>query len=550
MIESLRFAPLIRVSSERQERQGESLHTQRKQLESAIASLNGTVYEWYAGQEHATPENERQILERLMQDAKAYKFDAIMVADATRWSRDNGKSKDYLQILRKNNIRFFVRNEEMNLFYPLHIFILGMSVEVGEFFGREQAYKSIINRIERAKKGYPSSGHLPYGRTFDKETSTWGIIPNLKAQVEEMAHSYLYENATFEQLSRKYKIQGTYIHKILTKRSGDTWEQHFENKNCGINETVETTVPRLLPEHVIEAIKKKCQSRKIVDHGAYKNKYLLARFIFDASTGYALTGTPAGSKNLYYRTYKPETPQYQVRADLIDNAVQDVLFEALSDNNLLYTYVFDGEEAKDMEGELLKKRAKHQKELTTLTTKLSNYADAIGNYEGKTIQTFLKSLEMKICEAERKIRELENTIALIDAQLQSLPTKQDIMSAREKLREGLQKAMEMSAWQTGVTFHSLPFEDKRVLLKLLFAGKDAYGKRYGVYVTMIEKNKRYSFEAYGRLGNVQGCLTDNEYYADASDMYKRQDDIVTESLADVIKNVDITDKTICAQSGQ
>jgi DNA invertase Pin-like site-specific DNA recombinase len=549
MTEKIRFAPLIRVSSERQERQGESLHTQRKQLESAIAALNGTVYEWYAGQEHATPENERQILERLMQDAKAHKFDAIMVADATRWSRDNGKSKDYLEILRKNSIRFFVRNEEMNLFYPLHIFILGMSVEVGEFFGREQAYKSIINRIERAKKGYPSSGHLPYGRTFDKETSMWSIIPNLKVQVEEMAHLYLYENATFEQLSRKYKIQGTYIHKILTKRSGDMWEQHFENKNCGIKETVETTVPRLLPDHIIEAIKAKCQSRKIIDHGSYKHQYLLARFIYDAETGYALTGTPAGSRNLYYRTYKPGTPQYQVRANLIENAIQDAVFEALSDNSTLYRYVFDGEEMKDMEGDLLKKRAKYQKDLATQTTKLSNYADAIGNYEGKSIQTFLKSLEVKISEAERKINELESTIALIDAQLQSLPTKHDIQTARVKLRQDLQKSIEMSAFQTGATFRSLPFEDRRALLKLLFAGKDAYGKRYGIYVTMQEKNQRYSFVAYGRLGNVQGHLTNDEYVSDASDMYKSKDEEATESLSDIIKNVDITDKSICTSSG-
>jgi hypothetical protein len=49
MESNLMFAPLIRVSTETQERRGESLNTQRKQLESAIHSLGGKPYHWYAG---------------------------------------------------------------------------------------------------------------------------------------------------------------------------------------------------------------------------------------------------------------------------------------------------------------------------------------------------------------------------------------------------------------------------------------------------------------------------------------------------------------------
>jgi DNA invertase Pin-like site-specific DNA recombinase len=547
---NLIFAPLIRVSTEKQERQGESLHTQRKQLENAIQSLGGNVYQWYAGQEHATPENERQILERLIQDAKAHKFNAIMVADATRWSRDNGKSKDYLEILRKNNIRFFVRGEEMNLFLPLHIFILGMSVEVGEFFGREQAYKSIINRIERAKKGYPSCGKFPYGRTFDKDACTWAVIPKIKAQVEEMADLYLHKNFTFDQLSKKYHIQPTYIHKILTKRSGDKWEQRFRNKSCGIDETVETTIPRLLPDDVIEAIKAKCQTRKIVDHGAYKHKYLLARFIFDAETGYALTGTPSGGGQLYYRTFKKGEHQYQVKADLLENAVQDATFEALSDNDALFKAVFDGEVEQNLEDELRKKRSQLQKELATVQTKLSRFGDAIGEYEGD-MKTFLNNLKPKIQKAEKRLNELENEINLIDAQLQCIPTKREIQGAREKMRQGLQKSLEMSSFMTGHTLRSLPFDDKRALLKLLFAGKDEYGKKYGIYVTLISDNpKKFSFTAYGRLGNVQGYVTKDEYISDSSDVYEGNNDTVTDGIAHIINDVDIIDKSICMSSMQ
>jgi DNA invertase Pin-like site-specific DNA recombinase len=65
----LRFAALIRVSSEKQERRGESLQTQSSQIEQAVAALGGKITARYAGQEHATPGWEREQLEMLLRDA-------------------------------------------------------------------------------------------------------------------------------------------------------------------------------------------------------------------------------------------------------------------------------------------------------------------------------------------------------------------------------------------------------------------------------------------------------------------------------------------------
>ncbi len=48
MGEKLIFAPLIRVSTEAQAKKGESLNTQKKQLQAAIDSLGGKVHRWYA----------------------------------------------------------------------------------------------------------------------------------------------------------------------------------------------------------------------------------------------------------------------------------------------------------------------------------------------------------------------------------------------------------------------------------------------------------------------------------------------------------------------
>lgn len=84
---SLRFAPIIRVSTEGQEKKGESLRTQTKQIQQYVQSLGGHIPEncWdYLGQEHATPNQERDKLDKLLEDSQHDLFDAVIVCDASR----------------------------------------------------------------------------------------------------------------------------------------------------------------------------------------------------------------------------------------------------------------------------------------------------------------------------------------------------------------------------------------------------------------------------------------------------------------------------------
>jgi DNA invertase Pin-like site-specific DNA recombinase len=73
----LRFAALIRVSTEQQERTGESLRTQAKQNDQDVAFLSGKIVARYGGQEHATPGWEKGEVDRLIADAAKGKFDAV-----------------------------------------------------------------------------------------------------------------------------------------------------------------------------------------------------------------------------------------------------------------------------------------------------------------------------------------------------------------------------------------------------------------------------------------------------------------------------------------
>ena len=80
----LRFAPLVRVSTEDQEKRGESLKVQQVQIEQAVKTLGGVLIPepWrYSGQEHATAGFERKKFDELLRDARKGLFDAVIVVD-------------------------------------------------------------------------------------------------------------------------------------------------------------------------------------------------------------------------------------------------------------------------------------------------------------------------------------------------------------------------------------------------------------------------------------------------------------------------------------
>jgi len=501
-MEILTFAPLIRVSTERQAKQGESLRTQRKQIENAIMSMGGKISRWYAGQEHATPAQERQILEQLIGNVPEKKFDAIIVADISRWSRDNGKSKQYLEIIKENKIRFFVLNREYDLFDPENAFILSLGVEIAEFFAREQLYKSVQNRIERAKRGIPTCGKLPYGRYFDKEKSQWIVNEDLKTKIEQAAADYLNNGGNFEKLGKKYGMNGSNLHKILTKRSGDKWEQRFQVKCLNIDETVLTTIPRLLPEDMISQIKMKCQAHKTYEHGVYKYRYLLSRIIFDKGSGHALTGTPNANGRRYYRTYKKCEQSYMINADELENVVTDAVFQALGCDELLNEAIFHASN-NEQDNEMQKKVIELKNELKKIEKEIKKMADLISSFDEFSYPTFNAEFSQKMKDLEVKKSDIRFQIETLENKIRTIPNKSEI-SEMKKVWLDLTFQVQMSALHSGLLLSELPFLERQKIMSMLFGGKDENGKRYGIYISKKGKGN-YSFEAYGKLGIIYGC---------------------------------------------
>ncbi len=492
------FAPLIRVSTEKQEKKGESLKTQRVQLERAIEAVNGKVYKWYSGQEHATPDNERKILEQLIADAKEHKFNAVMVVDISRWSRDNKKSKEYLEVLKKNHIKFFWLTRHMDLAVPFNNLILGMGTEINEFFAAEQTHKSMINRIARAKKGIPTAGKLPYGRTFDKSTKRWGIDPEKQAIIKDAAKRYL-SGESIDDIASLYGMNTPNLNKILKHRCGEKWEQRFRSKQLNIDETVTTIIPPLLPESIIKQIHERSEANRTYTHGMNKNQYLLSRMIFCEKCGFALFGQANQQGILYYRHPRnrgcKKTFFNSIPAASIEDAVIDDIFSMIGDRPTMEAAT---KAAIPNLQEIEDRKAKIEE-----ATKLIR---AIELKKDRLIDQIVKNnisdddVKERMSMYKSQIEKLQSEINLNKNICENLPSPESV-SMKIKLMLRLKQDILRSYGHLS----KMSFDQKRKLLQVVFAGKDSDGKRYGVFINKT-KNGKWIYTIKGAFQDLKGSL--------------------------------------------
>ena len=128
-------------------------------------------------------------------------------------------------------------------------------------------------------------------------------------------------------------------------------------------------------------------------------------------------------------------------------------------------------------------------------------------------------------------------------ELETLPTEEVIegVSRRMRMRRELRKQIEEDYFIGGHSFREFSIEERKKLIDLIFGGKDANGKRYGIYVKLMEgKPRRYRFEAYGKLGIIDGSLESRSGKFSSfpdSEMFGHddKDSGVIETIADLVK---------------
>ncbi len=545
----LRFAALVRVSTEQQEKQGESLRTQRTQNEKDVQLLGGTVVAWYGGQEHATPGYEKKEVDRLIADAAKGQFDAVIVTNADRWSRDNTKSTQGREAFKKQGIRFYVSVSEYDLFNPEHELFLNMSSAIGQFQASNQSRKSLLNRIHRAKRGIPVCGKLPFGRLFD-QTSGWHIDHNEKALIEDVAQRYL-AGEPLAKLAEEYGRNHANLHKVLTRRCGDTWEQVFDSDSLNIHEVVVTQIPRLLPDATIKAIRKKAEANKTYQHKQAKHPYLFGRMVFCNQCGYAMFGQTNPNGHRYYRHAHTKRvkacncPKAWVRAEDLEDAIIRHLFECFGNPQAVKKAIEEAtpnldqvhqqrEQVARLEVALAKTGKVRERILSSISRELISDADA---------ESQLERLKQQEATQRTELDRLNDMLA-------NVPTPESIQAVSKEV-SGTFKRFKIDAAKVRLNaktrlanrcLEEMTWEEKRALAEMVFSGKRADGSRMGVYIAWIggqEKRRRktWKYTISGHLiqrhGKIPMKLHADEEHGDfcGPDKQDELNEIVTKSAS-------------------
>ena len=531
MVETIRFAPLIRVSTEKQEEQGSSLDTQKEAILKAIETIKGGYVPdhcWkYSGQEHATPDFERQMFNQLLSDAKKDLFDAVIVYDPSRWSRDNRLSKEGLSILKENGVRFFCGTTEYNLFLPQASLFIGMSTEMNEYVALEQTRKSLISRIARAKNNIPSIGKLPFGRIFDKKSKQWSVDPDGQKKIVWAAEQYL-QGKSMSEIADTLGMNHSSLWNILKNRSGTEWVIDFNNKRLNISETVTLEIPSLLSQKTIDAIWQKSESNKTFEHGFIKNKYLFSRMIFCGECGYAMFGQTNHSGRRYYRHARKRKKECKnggiyVSADIVEEAVFVKLFALCGDAPRIEQAVKSSSEKFGDHNKLLDEQKILNKELRAIANQKSNLINAIarGDINSDDIKEKMNSLKQQ----ESKIDKL---IGVNKEKIRNTLSPKEIKQRSEWVKKVILKAAK-NTYGRAEHYLKMTWEDKRRLSELIFSGVDFDGKRAGVYLTKDEQGNLL-YEANGIINaKIDGNLPISKFeimdllQIDSDDMSSQQD---------------------------
>lgn len=510
---SLRFAELIRVSTEKQEKQGESLRTQQKQVEAAVKTLGGKIVTRYAGQEHATSGWERKQLDKLLADAakKPKPFDAVMVVDPSRWSRDNIRNEQGLEILKENGIRFFTLTAEHDLHDENARLFLAMSAVINSYNARTTAKKSILNRIERAKRGIPTSGDLPYGRRYDRKTGKWSIDPEEQKQLEDIARRYL-DGEPMMKLAEEYgtSVEVTYLR---FDKAGDVFLQRFKG-----HDPIEIKVPPLLPAKTLEAVRKKRQAQKTYQHGNGKHRYLLSGMICCGYCGGVLTGTHNNQFGQRYyrhraRSRSPECTLWNghVPADKIEDAVIERLFLELGNP----AGVQRAMEKAIPNREQVEKARERLQEIATELLKIKPQRDKIiSRMLNETLTE--EQADEHLLKLKRREALLSDEQERLKEQVASIPDRDILDAVAGRVAEHFQKRQSAKLWaarQAEHDFDEMTWEDKRSLLETVFSESLPDGGRMGVYVTRdanAGRGEGWRFHIRGRFeGWAVGKLETN-----------------------------------------
>lgn len=187
-----RVAIYIRVSTEEQKRDGYGLDAQEKRLKEYITNNPGlrltTQPEWLYSDTHTGSDLNRPALNRLREDVKKKKFDAVVVWKIDRFSRSLKHLINLFEELEESNVSFISMQENIDFRGPMGRLIYQIFGAIAQFERELIQQRTTMGRIASAEAGNFTGTKIPYGYSPYREK---GARKGKKIAIEESEASWV-----------------------------------------------------------------------------------------------------------------------------------------------------------------------------------------------------------------------------------------------------------------------------------------------------------------------------------------------------------------------
>lgn len=213
--ETKRAAGYVRVSTQGQVKEGESLNQQRKAI-STYTEAHGweLIQPIYEDAGISGAKQDRPALQRLLSDAEARKFDSVVTYQFARFGRSLRDLLDNMERLEKAGIPFISIQDGIDFSTNTGKLARNILMSIAEW-DRERIRETMsTNKLARWKEFRTLVGRPPYAYRWNKETKTLEIIPEEKEVYLRLVDDYL-SGLSFADIAAKLKGEG-----IKCKRAG------------------------------------------------------------------------------------------------------------------------------------------------------------------------------------------------------------------------------------------------------------------------------------------------------------------------------------------
>lgn len=395
--------------------QGESsIEGQLKECHEYCERNNYTVVHEYVDRALTGRSDKRPEFMEMIQDSKKKYFQAVIVYEFSRFSRDRYDSIVYKRELKKNDVRVISIHTELNE-DPSSKLVEGIFESLDEFYSAKLA-QDVTRGMKLSAEKCLSIGTTPLGYRVD-ENRKYQIDPHTAPVIEYIFKEYA-NGKTIKAITEYLNEKGykTSSGGSFNKNSLRTILQSKRYIGVYSYMGIETPggMPRIISDELFNKVVKRMEkNRKAPARSKAKVEYLLTTKLFcgyckEMMTGYSATGKKGKRYNYYIcnKRKKKLCDKKMVSKDYIENLVVTECCKLLTDNNIAKI-------AKEVV--IIFERKKDNSNLNKLKKKLrdnerkhNNLMEAVMDCDDRNLrQTFFA----QITKVEEERKEIEKEIA-------------------------------------------------------------------------------------------------------------------------------------------